>query len=210
MPEFVVPDGVLLSHAHRDHADVRTLRRLPGGIPVFGPAQALAVATAAGMDALAPMVAGDVRHLPSGGPAIEAVHASHDGRRVPYGEDADALGFVIGERGGIWYPGDTEPHDSFQGLADRKLDVALMPVWGWGPTLGPGHLDPRQAAELTAEIAPRLVIPIHWGTYLPTGLKRRHGHLLTTPPESFARHLAELSPQTEVRQLAVGETLELD
>ena len=27
------------------------------------------------------------------------------------------------------------------------LDVALLPIWGWGPTLGPGHMDPLGAAS---------------------------------------------------------------
>lgn len=210
IPEFEAPDGVLLSHAHRDHADLPSLRRLPRGVPVFGPRKALGVATAAGMGAISPMAAGDVRRLPGGGPTIEAIHASHDGRRLPYGDGADALGFLVGGDGGIWYPGDTEADTSFHRLVYRKLEVALMPVWGWGPSLGPGHMNPRQAAELTAQITPKYVIPIHWGTYLPTGLKRRHGHLLVDPPGEFARHVADLAPEVQVRQLRVGETLSLD
>ena len=35
-------------------------------------------------------------------------------------------------------------------LGARGVDVALLPVWGWGPTLGPGHLDPQRAAEAVA------------------------------------------------------------
>ena len=29
------------------------------------------------------------------------------------------------------------------------VDVALLPIWGWGPTLGEGHLDPTTAARAT-------------------------------------------------------------
>ena len=46
-----------------------------------------------------------------------------------------------------------------------SIDLALLPVWGWGPTLGPGHLDPARAATAAALIAPRVAVPIHWGTF---------------------------------------------
>ena len=50
------------------------------------------------------------------------------------------------------------------------VDVALLPVWGWGPTLGPGHLDPVRAAEAVELIRPRIVVPVHWGTLGCPGL----------------------------------------
>ena len=60
-----------------------------------------------------------------------------------------------------------------------------MPIWGWGPSLGPGHMDPEQAAEALALLRPEVAVPIHWGTLLPIGLHRTHGHLLRTPAEKF-------------------------
>ena len=27
------------------------------------------------------------------------------------------------------------------------IDLARRPVWGWGPRLGPGHMDPERAAD---------------------------------------------------------------
>src|SRR5213079_3001561 len=50
------------------------------------------------------------------------------------------------------------------------VDVALLPIWGWGPTMGPGHMDPGRAAEAAALLGARLAIPIHWGTYYPVHL----------------------------------------
>ena len=58
------------------------------------------------------------------------------------------------------------------------VDLALIPIWGWGPALGGGaHLDPARAAEAVARIRPELVVPIHWGTYFPIhlGLTRAAG-----------------------------------
>ncbi len=86
-----------------------------------------------------------------------------------------------------------------------RLDVALVPVAGWSPRLGPGHMDPLQAARAVSLLAPRLAIPIHWGTLLSLGSARRHRALLYDPPRLFARHVARLAPEVEVRVLAPGE-----
>ena len=69
--------------------------------------------------------------------------------------------------GAVYFPGDTDLFPEMGSLA--PVDAALLPIWGWGPTLGPGHLDPDGAVRATQLIEPRLVIPIHWGTYAPAG-----------------------------------------
>ena len=52
---------------------------------------------------------------------------------------------------------------------------ALVPVGGWGPTLGPGHLDADRAARALAMARPGLAVPIHLGTYAPVGVPRGAG-----------------------------------
>ena len=69
--------------------------------------------------------------------------AVHSGKREPRGPVALAIGYVI-EAGPatVYFAGDT---DIFPGMADLvpgELDVALIPVWGWGLVLGDGHLNP--------------------------------------------------------------------
>jgi L-ascorbate metabolism protein UlaG (beta-lactamase superfamily) len=88
------------------------------------------------------------------------------------------------------------------------LDVALLPVAGWGPRLGPGHLDPAGAAEALGLLQPRVAIPIHWGTYRRVGLNRDRA-LLREPAESFARLAAETAPEVEIRILEPGESSEV-
>jgi L-ascorbate metabolism protein UlaG (beta-lactamase superfamily) len=85
------------------------------------------------------------------------------------------------------------------------VDVALLPVAGWGPTLGPGHMGPRDAARAAGLIRPRLAIPIHWGTLLPIGIDRRHRDHLGDPPRQFAEHVTSLAPGVEARILEPGE-----
>jgi N-acyl-phosphatidylethanolamine-hydrolysing phospholipase D len=107
----------------------------------------------------------------------------------------------------VWFAGDT---DLFAGMSTLApgLDVALLPVAGWGPRVGPGHLDPERAAEALALLQPRVAIPIHWGTYRRIGMPR-DAATLREPAEEFARRAGELAPAVDVRVLAPGERLEL-
>ena len=83
-----------------------------------------------------------------------------------------------------------------------SLDVALLPVAGWGSKVGAGHLDPLRAAQALRLLQPRLAVPIHWGTFSP--LNRATS---ADPPEAFRRHAAELAPEVEVRILDPGAAL---
>ncbi len=132
---------------------------------------------------------------------ITAVEARHDGRRRPRGPHAPALGYLVRGNQVIYFAGDTE---LFAEMADLSpsLDAALLPVTGWGPTLGPGHMDPLHAARAARLTQPRIAIPIHWGTLLPFGRARPD---FTDPPRLFAQHVAELAPNVEVRILAPGQ-----
>jgi L-ascorbate metabolism protein UlaG (beta-lactamase superfamily) len=95
-------------------------------------------------------------------------------------------------------------------VAGGPLDVALLPIWGWGPTLGPGHLDPETAAEALALLRPARAVPIHWGTYAPAWTRRaRPPAFLTGPPGEFARHAARLAPGVEVVVLPPGGSMPL-
>jgi len=88
------------------------------------------------------------------------------------------------------------------------LDLALVPIWGWGPTIGPGHLDPRRAAEALALLGPRLAVPIHWGTLRPMFYTARAG-FLHEPLEAFLEAAAREAPGVEIRVLEPGGSLRL-
>ena len=143
-----------------------------------------------------------------GGVRVDVVEAVHDGRRWPVGKTIPALGFVLRGSRSIYFAGDTDLFDGMAALA--PLDVALVPVAGWGPKVGPGHMDPRGAAEALALLRPRIAVPIHWGTYYPVQATRRTPPaFLSAPAEEFQRAAAELAPDVEVRVLPVGGELQL-
>ena len=78
---------------------------------------------------------------------------------------------------------------------------------GWGPRLGPGHLDPAEAARAAALISPRVAIPIHWGTYERMAM-RTVGHR-ADPARRFCAQLAELAPDVSAELLEPGASLEV-
>jgi L-ascorbate metabolism protein UlaG (beta-lactamase superfamily) len=96
------------------------------------------------------------------------------------------------------------------------VDVAMLPVWGWGPTLGPGHLNPTRAAEAVDLIRPKVAVPVHWGTLALAGLPQapgRHGarmrRLLKDPPHEFAAAVVERGSATRVLVTPPGEDVPL-
>lgn len=193
-------DAILISHLHRDHADLRSLRRL-GDAPMIVPPGAGQFFERRGLRSVSELAPG--RSTRVGAVTVIAVEAVHDGARRGY-RDARAIGFLLSGRKRIYFAGDTDLFDGMSALGG--VDLALLPIWGWGPNLGPGHMDPERAARAAALIEPRIVVPIHWGTLYPRFLHRLRPKPLSEPPLELARWMAELAPQAELRVLAAGES----
>lgn len=192
-------DAVLLSHFHADHADLPSLRRVGRDTRVIAPAAVARWLRRHGFAHATAVGAGDRAHV--GGVVVEAVRAEHDGRRHPGGRRGEALGFLAG---GVYFAGDTDLFGGMAALAGRAT-AALLPVWGWGPRLPPGHLDPERAARAAALVAPRVAIPIHWGTLAPRWARPPDPAAAAGPPRAFAEACARLAPEVEVRVLRPGE-----
>jgi L-ascorbate metabolism protein UlaG (beta-lactamase superfamily) len=208
-------DLVLLSHLHGDHLHTPSLRVLRARVVVpRGAGEWLRSRGVARVDELAPgevLEHGDLRVT-----GVEAAHSGHRwGPRSTHGPQARAMGHLVEGAGRTVYAaGDTDLFDAMAALP--RPDVALLPVWGWGPTLGPGHLDPARAAEAVGRIRPRVAVPVHWGTLAPAGLVRAPGRagarmrrLLVDPPREFAAAVAAAAGPTEVLVTEPGEAVRL-
>lgn len=199
-------DAVLISHLHHDHADLASLRRLGREVPLLVPPGSRGFFERHGFGDVTELAPGDASAV--GGLTVTAVEADHDGGRRRGAGEVEPVGFLVEGSRTVYFAGDTDLFAGMEGLAPR-LDLALLPVWGWGPTLGAGHLDPAGAARAAALLSPRLAIPIHWGTLYPLGLAHLRPGRLKLPAREFAARAAELAPQVETRVLSPGESTSL-
>ncbi|NSC24631.1 MBL fold metallo-hydrolase [Streptomyces albus subsp. chlorinus] len=204
-------DLVLVSHLHADHLHLGSLAMLARGTRVVLPRGASRAVP--GLRRLAPLLEltevapGEV--VRSGPLAVRAVPAAHDGRRLPVGRrTAPALGFVVEGEERTYFAGDT---GLFDGMAEAvgQVDTALLPVGGWGPFLGEGHLDAGRAAEALARLRPRRAVPVHFGTYWPVGMDAVRPHEFHSPGAEFKRLAALPAPEVTVHLLEHGESVRL-
>jgi L-ascorbate metabolism protein UlaG (beta-lactamase superfamily) len=200
-------DAVLISHLHMDHLDFPSLRLLGRTTPLIVPYGTAAMLSKHGFRQVEEMHVGDTKTI--GKLTVRSTRAEHARTRYPFGPAADCLGYVINARYVIYFAGDTDIFSEMTNLAD-DLDIALLPVWGWGPTVGRGHLSPRRAAQALTLLRPRLAIPIHWGTMYPRGTGWMNPPFLTRPPWAFARYAAQLAPQVRIRVVPPGNSIPLE
>ena len=198
-------DAIAISHAHHDHLDVESLRSVDTRVRIIVPRGLGRIVRRIGFHQVDEIAPGE--ELDIDGVRVAAVFAEHSGRRVPFGPDAPAVGYLVDGPHRVYFAGDTDIFDAMADLA--APDIALLPVWGWGPRLGPGHLDPVRAADAAALLRARMAVPIHWGTLYPAGLKRLMQGPLEEPGRAFKAAAAERAPETEVRVLAPGDSLVL-
>ncbi|MDX3645941.1 MBL fold metallo-hydrolase [Streptomyces sp. MB09-02B] len=207
-PEAAVADVALVSHLHADHLHVPSLARLAPGtrvvVPKGAPRQVPGLRRLAHLR-LCEAEPGD--RVDVGDLVVRAVSARHDGRRLPVGPHrSPALGFVVEGEARTYFAGDTGLFETMSKEVG-PVDVALLPVGGWGPYLGEGHLDAGRAAEALALLAPRSAVPVHYGTYWPIGMDAVRPHEFHAPGEEFVRLAAARAPEVAVHRLGHGESV---
>jgi L-ascorbate metabolism protein UlaG (beta-lactamase superfamily) len=194
-------DAVLVSHVHRDHLDMPSLLKLGRSLPVMVPLHDGALLRRRGFSNVVEVSAGD--ELSVGALRVDVTPAHHGVVRRTVRARSEAVSYVIRGSHRVYFVGDS---DLFPEMSEvTPVDVALLPISGWGPRLPAGHLNPRSAAQALALVRPAIAVPVHWGTY---------HRLYAAPPSddvlhAFVREAAELAPDVEVRVLRPGGTLTL-
>jgi L-ascorbate metabolism protein UlaG (beta-lactamase superfamily) len=207
-PEAAVADVALVSHLHADHLHLPSLARLAPGtrllVPRGAPAQVPGLRR---LDRLRITEVAPGDRVQVGDLVVRVVSARHDGRRLPLGpRRSPALGYVVEGAARTYFAGDT---GLFASMAEEvgPVDVALLPVGGWGPYLGEGHLNPGRAAQALARLRPRCAVPVHYGTYWPIGMDAVRPHEFHAPGDEFTRLAAQHAPAAAVHLLAHGESV---
>jgi L-ascorbate metabolism protein UlaG (beta-lactamase superfamily) len=202
-------DAILVSHAHPDHFDLPSLRRV-NGVPLVIVPVGLGRAARGSGRSVREVVADETVEVGPRNPGpraaeavrVTVVHARH--WRWPLQPQARCIGYLVEGSLGIYFAGDTGLFPGMERLAGR-VSVALLPVGRWGPHRGPDRLTPATAVEAMRLVGARAAIPIHWGTFYPPGP-------WAPPPADAGAHFAtaagESGPGLEIRVLSPGQGTE--
>ncbi len=199
-------DVALISHLHRDHLDIPSLRLLGPDTLVVVPRGAREFVNRHGFNNVRELCEGETLTVST--ISIQATPAVHGGLRPPFGPTASPVGYSIWGSHRIYFPGDTALFPGMTALA-KDLDVALLPVGGWWSTLRGGHLNPQTAADSLVLLNPKVAIPIHWGTLWPIGLRSFGSSKFDLPGREFVARSSAVAPHVEVYCLPVGGEIHL-
>jgi L-ascorbate metabolism protein UlaG (beta-lactamase superfamily) len=190
--ELPALDAVLVSHAHMDHCDLQTLRRLPrrtrvvtqeGNTDLFR--------RFARVDELAWGESVEVK-----GARVEAVEVNHWGARKLTDKHRGYGGFLVQKNGhALVFGGDTAYTRAFSRLKSRgvRVDLAILPIGAYDPYINV-HASPEQAWQMSREMGAEFILPMHHSTF----------HLSREPAgEPIKRMLAAAG--REHRRVAVTE-----
>ncbi|MEP7118225.1 MAG: MBL fold metallo-hydrolase [Acidobacteriota bacterium] len=199
LPEI---DLLLISHAHFDHLDRRSLRAVRGR-----PTVVMATATS---DLLPRRRSAAVHELrwhesvevatPRGEVVVRAIEVKHWGARVGRDRHRGYTGFVV-ERDGrrLLIGGDTAATGAFR---DHRrfgpFDAAIMPIGAYDPWIA-NHCTPEQAVAMADAAGARLFVPVHHQSF---ALSREP---VREPIERAERMLAAEAGRLAWRE--IGETV---
>ncbi|MBA4493389.1 MBL fold metallo-hydrolase [Paenactinomyces guangxiensis] len=160
-------DLILLSHAHFDHFDIPSLKRLAH--------PDTQVVTPTGTSHL-------LKRLPFGkvtelsgeksiqleaGITITAVPVKHWGNRFPWNTNYGYTGYLIEKKDSrLFYPGDTAYTPEFSKLREAgEIDLAFMPIGAYQPYRW-AHCTPEEAWQMFVDTGAKWLVPIHWNTFV--------------------------------------------
>jgi L-ascorbate metabolism protein UlaG (beta-lactamase superfamily) len=197
-------DLILLSHAHFDHFDLRTLGCFDGTTRVI-------TARATG-DLLKRTRFSSITELDwdenkilstaAGEMAITAFRVKHWGARTQHDTYRGYNGYLIerNERR-IIFAGDTAMTENFALLRRHgPIDVAIVPISAYNPWIQ-SHSTPEQAVQMANAAGARFIVPVHHQTF------RLSLEPFREPIERFDAALSKTPERIALRE--IGETFVL-
>ncbi len=163
--EIPHPDLILMSHAHMDHFDLPSLRKLEG--------RATTVITAVNTSDLLRVKRYDAVHelgwgqsLRVGPATVRAFEVNHWGARMRNDTQRSYNGYVIeAGRHRVVFGGDTAYTDLFKKVrTSQAVDLAIMPIGAYNPWIRM-HCTPEQAVRMADDAGADLILPVHHRTF---------------------------------------------
>jgi L-ascorbate metabolism protein UlaG (beta-lactamase superfamily) len=198
-------DAVLISHLHLDHLDFPSLELLGREKRILVPEGSERLMAKHGFHNVREMAPGETEVV--GSIRVTAVPALHSGLRPPLGPRAIPVGYIVEGTRRIYFAGDTGIFKAMADFAEPHLDLALLPVWGWGPKLSEGHLHPASAALALQYLRPTAAVPIHWGTIWPIRPGLFFPSRFHDPPHEFAEYAAQFAPEVRILVTMPGDAV---
>jgi L-ascorbate metabolism protein UlaG (beta-lactamase superfamily) len=198
-------DAQLVTHNHRDHLDLPTLKRVKSRVIAGTGHRSLLEGQGLACEEL-----GWWQQTKVGEVAVSFVPSQHWSRRG-LADTNEALwgGFVLeGSSARLYHSGDTAYFEGFKEIGRRypRLDGALLPIGAYDPEwfMRNQHMNPEDATQAFVDLGARTFVAMHWGTFKLTD------EPLDEPPHRLdAEWKRRGLPTEEKRVLAIGETITL-
>jgi L-ascorbate metabolism protein UlaG (beta-lactamase superfamily) len=197
-------DLILLSHAHFDHTDLRTLNRFDERTQVITAARTSDLLRSTHLRNITELDWGESRTLETsaGRITVTALRIKHWGARLHFDNYRGYNAYLL-ERDGrrVLFSGDTAMTGDFA-VAQRfgPIDLAIMSIGCYNPWIAT-HCTPEEAVQMAETVAARFVLPMHHQTF------RLSFEPFAEPIERFERALRESPERIALRE--IGETFVL-
>jgi L-ascorbate metabolism protein UlaG (beta-lactamase superfamily) len=203
-------DIVLLSHAHFDHFDLRTLHCFDKDTSVITAPNTADLLKWTRLRDITELQWGEtklpkVACQPKGNIAISAFRVKHWGARKQRDDYRGYNGYIMESRSPekrrILFGGDTAMTDSFGKLRDHgEIDLAIMSIGAYNPWIH-SHCTPEQAVDMATAAGARFIMPVHHQTF------RLSFEPFREPIERFQAALRNTPERIALRE--IGETFVL-
>ena len=202
--ELPAIDLILLSHAHFDHIDWRTLRRFDGRTQVVTAPRTRDLLGWTRLRRITELRWGETQEIATtaGSLVVRAIPVNHWGARLQTDTYRGYNGYVL-ERNGrrVIFVGDTALTNNFAELCDaRGYDLAIFGIGAYQPWIR-SHCTPEQAIAMANDAGARFIMPVHHQTFKLSFEPFRE------PIERFVRAMADKPERIALRE--IGETFVL-